>query len=651
MNYRYILYPLMCLFAVGNISAQNELSGVERSLEPRVVCYTRTGIAPKLGNALHLGYSEDGKHFEALNNDACVMALRRVNNEAGMSEYQRVQGVMKTLTNPYLFRMQPNGFGVVALRTDSDGQPDSTALGTFLFIKSNDLVDYGVEQLCRLPVNDLLEDISCEYDIKEKKYRVRWTVHVQHNQISQVFQCYTVDFINFSAVEKVDQLDGRDEHLCQDWNNFHNARFGNALSLTVDEGRYIKNKLGRVVNVGMDTMNLIARDGASAVEAIRHKRAKLIYSDGSTALKRVVWNDEDLKIIASAKEGVYTVRGRIFQYPFIYPVAMSNCADPDILYYKGKYYMVSTNEIDWNSIFIRSSDTLDGLTDAARIRKERLLIKGDGAHWAPELHVIGSKLYVFLAIIRGTYGVQAYMMQLKDDGDPMNPNHWSAPIRVVKPDGLPIYDDEADGLSLDMTYFEDGGKSYVCWSDRKKFYVGSQEVDAGPVLCIATVNPDEPWKLTCQPVVLTKESYSWSFCSRLLQLAEGPFVLQSEDDKIYMVYSGGGVTGGNYEVGLLMAYKGSDLLNPDVWENSSRPWMNNGSPISQVGPGHNSFVCDEYGDLYNVYHSGHRPRHTGICPIHFRFDGTPVLDMAPWEEVNPNFKHVEMRVILGTFKE
>ena len=30
---------------------------------PRVVCYTRTEIPPKLGNALHLGYSEDGADY------------------------------------------------------------------------------------------------------------------------------------------------------------------------------------------------------------------------------------------------------------------------------------------------------------------------------------------------------------------------------------------------------------------------------------------------------------------------------------------------------------------------------------------------------------------------------------------------------------
>ena len=143
---------------------------------PRVVCYTRTKVATKLGNALHLGYSEDGRYYVALNNDACVMALRKVDNEPGLTEEQKIPGVMKTLTAPYLFRMKEGGFGVVALRTDQNGISDVSATGSFLFIKSRDLVHYEPEQLCRLPVSEMLEAVSCEYDEAVGKYRVRWMI-------------------------------------------------------------------------------------------------------------------------------------------------------------------------------------------------------------------------------------------------------------------------------------------------------------------------------------------------------------------------------------------------------------------------------------------------------------------------------------------
>lgn len=608
---------------------------------PRIVCYTRTDIPQKLGNALHLGYSEDGRHYVALNNDACVMALRKVDKEPGLSEEQKIPGVMKTLTVPYLFRMKEGGFGVVALRTDKNGMSDPSAIGSFLFIKSRDLVHYEPEQLYRLPVNETLEAVSCEYDEAFGKYRMQWMIK------GKVFQSHTADFLHFSPVKVISKLDGVQEKITGDWHNFRNARFGNSLALTAEEGRYLKNKLGRISNVGVIPLEMSVPVSSSIVSDIRKKRATLLYNDGSQVEKRVIWNEEDLKCLASATPGTYTVRGKVFQYSFNYPVSMSNRADPNILYYQGKYYMVSTYDVEWNRIPIRCSDTLDGLTDANYRGKGVVLIQGEGPHWAPELHVIGSRLYMLLSIIKGDQGVQAYMMQLKENGNPMKPEDWSAPIRVVKSDGNPIYNDgNTGGLSLDMTYFEDGGKSYVCWSDRKKFFVNGKDVDQGPVLCIATVDSKEPWKLTSAPFVIGSEGYSWSFCIRNLQLAEGPFVLESKDGNIYMVYSGGGVTGGNYEVGMLIARKGSNLLDSASWSNSPRAWMNNGSPVSQVGPGHNSFIKDEYGHLYNVYHSGHRPRHTSVCPVHFRFDGSPVIDMAPYEEVNPNLQQVEMHVRL-----
>lgn len=625
----------------GGIAAQEKSGRAKAGKSPRVVCYTRTEIPPKLGYALHLGYSEDGKHYVALNNDACAMALRKVDKEPGLTEEQKIPGLMKTLTAPYLFRMKEGGFGVVALRTDKDGRPDASAAGAFLLSKSPDLVDYEPEQLCRLPVGETLEAISCEYDKAAKKYRVRWMVK------GDVFQSHTSDFLHFSAVTSAAKLDGVQEKIAGDWHNFRNARFGNSLALTAEEGKYLKNKLGRVSHVDVLPLEMTVAASPSAVQDIRKKRATLLYSDGSRADKRVTWNEEDLKRLSSAAPGTYTVRGKIFQYSFNYPISMSNRADPAVLYYQGKYYMVATYDVEWNRIPIRCSDTLDGLTDANHRWREVVLIQGEGPHWAPELHVIGGRLYMLLSIIRGEKGVQAYMMQLKENGDPMKPADWTAPIRVVKSDGNPIYmDGRVDGLSLDMTYFEDGGKHYVCWSDRKKCFVNGKDVDPGPVLRIATIDPKEPWKLTSDPVIIGSEAFSWSFCIRNMQLAEGPFVLDSKDDKVYMVYSGGGVTGGNYEVGLLTARKGSNLLDPASWSNSPRAWMNNGSPVSQVGPGHNSFVRDEYGDLYNVYHSGHRPRHTSVCPVHFRFDNSPVIDMAPYEEVNPNLQQVEMKVRL-----
>ena len=79
MKKLYFISSFLLLFIAlsERMVAQEKGERVNVKEVPRVVCYTRTEIPPKLGNALHLGYSEDGRHYVALNNDACVMALRK----------------------------------------------------------------------------------------------------------------------------------------------------------------------------------------------------------------------------------------------------------------------------------------------------------------------------------------------------------------------------------------------------------------------------------------------------------------------------------------------------------------------------------------------------------------------------------------------
>lgn len=635
----YLCLGLGILASPGAKSYARDATSTDTTPKPSVVCYTRSGITPKQGNALHLGISEDGVHYTALNNDVCVLALRKAVDEPQLSEKEKLQGIMKTLSSPYLFRMENGDFGVAVLRTDQNGRPDSTVNGAFLLVTSKNLVDYSKERLCFIPVTDAIDDLSVEFDRQAKKYRVTWMSQ------GKIQKCSTSDFKKFSRPEPAARLDGHDARLHQDRFNFNNANFGNAIEITPEEYGILKSRLGRIVNTGVEPIDI--KISRSDIPGLSKKRAVMTYNDGSTKPIRVKWNEHALENLRTAPAGTYDIDGEVIQYDFTYPVSMSNCADPDVIYYKGAYYMVYTFEHEWNQIFIRKSDTLDGLTDGNRPRwKETRLVGGPGVHWAPELHVIGGKLYMLLAI-GGENGLQAYMMRLNDGGDPASAEDWSKPFRVLLADGTPLKTDpKTQGVTLDMTYFEDGGKSYLCWSDRKVNFLGNEAVDPGPVLSIATVDPEEPWKLTSDHYVIGDEAFSWCFCKTPLQLAEGPFRLPSDDDNVYLTYSGGGVTGGNYEVGLLTARKGSNLLDASSWYNSPRPWMTNNSPIAQVGPGHNSYLRDEYGDLYNVYHSGHRYRHTSICPVHFRADGSPVLDMAPWEEVDPNYRKVKMSVTI-----
>jgi GH43 family beta-xylosidase len=101
-------------------------------------------------------------------------------------------------------------------------------------------------------------------------------------------------------------------------------------------------------------------------------------------------------------------------------------------------------------------------------------------------------------------------------------------------------------LSLDMTYFDHNGKSYVCWSQPQ--WYGEEQERAS--LYIATVNPEQPWRLTSDSVRICRNEYGWDRnCGVASGVAVGPYVLK-RGDKIYMAHSGSDV-GPKYTVGLL----------------------------------------------------------------------------------------------------
>ena len=395
--------------------------------------------------------------------------------------------------------------------------------------------------------------------------------------------------------------------------------------------------------------------------------ATATYSDGSTFDFRVNWNQDDVNKIDLTEAGTYEISGTINQqnYSEQFPM-MSNRADPNIVYYNGKYYAMGTSDTGgMKTLFIRSSDTLAGLKDQKagtateggyKVEGQDVYLFGEndglghkGYHWAPELHVINGKLYCFYATFPtgkagdenitnspNWAGPSAYVMELKDGGDPTKTADWLE-HRVQAKDGGVL---SPHGLSIDMTYFEAGGKSYIAWSQ------GDQERKGAKAnVSIAEVNSDKPWQAITEPQRLMRPEWGWE----LDGVNEGPNVLVS-GGKVYMVFSAQLVTP-QYATGMLIANVGDDLTDPASWTKSNYPWLHNGTFAGQFGLGHNSYFTDPYGDTYNVYHAmtsgtNNTARHAGVVPVHFRADGTPIIDMTTSEELDQSKKNVTLKVVV-----
>ena len=282
-------------------------------------------------------------------------------------------------------------------------------------------------------------------------------------------------------------------------------------------------------------------------------------------------------------------------------------ADPFIMkgsdglyYFTASYPMYGENDPEgYDRIILRRSKTIEGLAGA----EEKVIWhqkESDSSFrfiWAPEIHQIGGKWYVLFAASgseNNVWDINCHSI-VCNGNDPYN-DSWSdiGKFEAFDGDDFPF-----TGFSLDMTYFECAGKSYVAWAQNG----GNSNV------YLATVDPTKPWKTSCPHMLLTKPEFDWERVR--IPVNEGPAVMIHEG-KIYLAFSAS-ATGPEYCIGLMYADENADLMDITSWTKLDKPLLTSDDLIGEYGPGHNSFVKDENGDWIFVYHSRDEICFSGKC--------------------------------------
>lgn len=249
-----------------------------------------------------------------------------------------------------------------------------------------------------------------------------------------------------------------------------------------------------------------------------------------------------------------------------------------MIFHEGFYYYCEAREKQ-RCIVVRKSRTIADIGQDTGVAVWQAPRRGrnSNALWAPELHLIDGKWFIYYAA---------------DDGENRNHRMWVLESETADPQGAyrcrGVLDTQ--GWAIDGTILaQQNGRLFFLWSGWPGNRNGRQNLYIAPMSDPATISgartliarPTEEWERVGMPI------------------CEGPQVLQ-RDGRTFIVYSASGSWTPDYCLGLLVS-KSGDFLNAADWEKRGPVF----SKTEYVwGLGHCSFVkspCQT--EDWIVYHS------------------------------------------------
>ncbi|GEM46790.1 glycoside hydrolase family 43 protein [Deinococcus cellulosilyticus] len=296
-------------------------------------------------------------------------------------------------------------------------------------------------------------------------------------------------------------------------------------------------------------------------------------------------------------------------------------ADPWVHLHTDGYYYFTGSVPEYDRIELRRARKLEDLTAAETVVVWRKYPTGPMSAniWAPELHFIDGKWYIYFAAARTTETRDGLfdhrMFVLECDAENPLEGQWVEKGQLKT---------KWETFALDATTFEHRGKRYLVWAQKNPEIFGNSNLYISEM--------ENPWTLKGEQVMLTTPEYPWEVIGFLVN--EGPAVLK-RNGRIFISFSAS-ATDHHYCMGLLSAPEDADLLDPDVWTKSREPVFQTSEKNRQYGPGHNSFTTLEDGTDVLIFHARsykeivgdplYDPnRHARAQVFGYAEDGTPVF--------------------------
>ncbi|WEV42666.1 family 43 glycosylhydrolase [Bifidobacterium sp. ESL0682] len=609
---------------------------------------------------------------------------------------------LKSLKDPYLFRLPNADYGIVATRTARGGGSDGSERSSFLLARSSDLLSFEQLGMVVLDTDNGVHHPQVAALGDTGEYAISW-----HNDAGKPCTAHVSDLLGaVNGIVAVDDAamaknvaEGRGSSDCgiidfrnrdADFADIPDCVPGNIIDIDEDDVIALINRFGRIYNIGAacpaETFTPVSSETVDvAIERWRQEPVDLLYSDGSDAMRKVDWDEAQLEDFRdNARAGnfgpgqVISIDGVVRQETYPVPFARER-ADPSVFAYdfngERLFLFIATDDTDGNCVDpngghthmpLRVGHTISELSDAAsgREREIDLLRCGDrnsegrvmtGCFWAPELHIIGGRLSIlFMPCFDGP--------ELNPDGTPNDragkPDMWTGCCHIMqlKQDAEgrdldlrdsanwdvpePIYGPEGEALNPVQRISLD----MTVFEDSGHWYYAWQQIGS---VWIATFDPADPARLTSKPRQIIVPEFAWDNA-----IAEGPNVIE-HNGTLYLIYSGS-LVGIDYTTGLAMAPAGedADLLDPQTWAKLDYPLQKSGiyNDEWQLGTGHGMWSEDEDGNPIYVFHAAeyaegqYGGRDAQVRRVHWSAEGMPVLDLQASEELDGNSKYATMRI-------
>jgi GH43 family beta-xylosidase len=292
--------------------------------------------------------------------------------------------------------------------------------------------------------------------------------------------------------------------------------------------------------------------------------------------------------------------------------------DPWVTQRDGFYYYMNTTG---HNLTIRKTRDITDLSHAQKKIVWTPPATGPWSHeiWAPELHFLDGKWYIYFAADAGSNDSHRIYVLENDDADPLD-GEWTFKGEV---------EDATNKWGIDPSVFEDKGQMYLIWSG------WPDDVDGEQDIYIAHLK--NPWTVDSKRVRLSQPTYPWERNGDLnrplvphVNINEGPEILEHQKD-IFLVYSASACWTDDYELGVLQAKSGADLLDPHSWKKFDHPFFKQDRAAGVYATGHNGFFQSPDGKQdWIIYHANSEPgegcgnrRSPRAQPFTWNADGTP----------------------------